>query len=67
MNKGTVGLIAYILVIVGAINLGLVGLGSFLGGNWDVIGMVLGGFPQVMNVVLILIGLSGVYMLAGKK
>lgn len=48
-----VGAIAFLLVVIGALNLGLVGL---LG--TDVIASVFGG---VTNIVNILIGLSGLY------
>jgi uncharacterized membrane protein YuzA (DUF378 family) len=38
----TVALVTKILVIVGAINWGLVGLGGFFGGNWNLVNMLLG-------------------------
>ena len=34
--------IAWILIIIGALNWGLVGLGGLLGGNWNVVSMILG-------------------------
>lgn len=52
----------YILVIVGALNWGLVGLGMWMGGTgWNVVHMVLGGWPMVENLVYVLVGLSAVY------
>ena len=50
--------VANILVIVGALNLGLVGLL-----NLDVINMVLGSIAGLEKIVQILIGLSGVLAL----
>ncbi len=52
-----------VLVIVGAINWGLVGLGSFVDANWNVVNLVLGGFPTVEALVYVLVGLAGVYEL----
>jgi uncharacterized membrane protein YuzA (DUF378 family) len=59
--------IAWILVIVGAINWGLVGIGGFTGNNWDVVNMLLGAWPEVKSIVYVLIGLSGVWLLVNKS
>lgn len=60
------------LVIVGALNWGLVGLGVLMGNSgWNVVNMVFGSWPMVENVVYLLVGLSGVWLLwaklSGKK
>jgi uncharacterized protein len=47
--------IAFILVIVGAINWGLIGVNE----NWNVVGMLLGSWPVVESIVYVLVGLSG--------
>jgi uncharacterized membrane protein YuzA (DUF378 family) len=52
-----------ILVIVGALNWGLVGLGGFMGANWNVVWLLLGNWPMVMNLVYVLVGLAGVWLL----
>lgn len=52
-----------VLLIVGGLNWGLVGLGGFLGANWNVVNMVLGAWPQVEWLVYVLVGLSGVWAL----
>ena len=49
------------LVIIGGLNWGLVGLGGFLGGNWNVVNMILGAWPAVEWIVYILVGLSALY------
>lgn len=57
-----------ILVIVGAVNWGLVGLGYLLGGSdWNVVHMVLGQWMTLEAIVYVLVGLSGVYMLTSCK
>ena len=59
--------LAWWLVIVGALNWGLYGLGMLLGGSaWNVVGMLLGSWPMVENVVYVLVGLSGLMLLMGK-
>lgn len=60
-------MIAWILVMVGALNWGLVGLGGFLGGNWNVVSMILGSWPMIEQLVYVLVGLSAVYELAKHK
>lgn len=63
-NLETIG---WWLVVVGAVNWGLVGLGMLLGNsNWNLVEMVLGGMPSLVNIVYVLVGLSGVWMLLGK-
>lgn len=70
----TVEMIGMLLVIVGALNWGLVGLGMLLGGgmSWNVVNMILGSWPMVEAVVYVLVGLSGLWMVwmkfaGGKK
>lgn len=60
-------MLAWWLVVVGAVNWGLVGLGYWLGGaNWNVVNMVLSAWPQLENLVYVLVGLSGLWLLWGK-
>ncbi|MDE2071411.1 MAG: DUF378 domain-containing protein [Patescibacteria group bacterium] len=54
-------IIAWILIIVGGLNWGLVGLGGFAGADWNVVHMILGAWPQVEWVVYVLVGLSAVW------
>ncbi len=63
MGKGSCsvsGKIAYVLMVIGALNWGLVGAGYFAGGNWNLVTMLLGTWPAVEAVVYILVGLAGV-------
>ena len=63
-NATTVGKVAWILVLVGALNWGLVGLGNLLGFQGNVVELLLGSMPTVENVVYVLVGLSAVYKAA---
>ena len=53
-----VGKIAYILIVIGAINWGLVGLLIL-----DLVATIFGGVPILAQLIYILVGLSGVYAL----
>jgi uncharacterized membrane protein YuzA (DUF378 family) len=56
--------VAGVLVVVGAINWGLVGLGWLVGGSdWNIVHMLLGQWMTVEAVVYLLVGLSGLSML----
>ena len=57
--KGMNG-IACVLVIVGALNWGLVGIGMFMNADWNVVHMLLGSWPQVEWLVYVLVGIAGV-------
>lgn len=62
MNKN-VEMLGMVLIIVGALNWGLVGLGGFLGGNWNLVNMLLGAWPMVEWLVYVLVGLAGLWAL----
>jgi len=67
MNSKWLHLLTWLLIIVGAVNWGLIGLGGFTGNNWNVVSMVLGSWPQVEWLVYVLVGLSGVYEIISHK
>jgi len=52
-----------VLVIVGALNWGLEGLGTFAGQNLNLVNLVLGGVSggQLEALVYVLVGLAGLY------
>lgn len=52
------GTLAWWLLVIGALNWGLVGLI-----NLNVVELILGSWPVIVRVVYILVGLSGVYYL----
>jgi uncharacterized membrane protein YuzA (DUF378 family) len=62
MRKGPVQMIAKILVVIGALNWGLVAINS----NWDVVAGIFGGMASVgARIVYGLVGLSGLVVLWG--
>lgn len=50
--------VAMVLVIIGALNWGLVGLGMLFNQDWNVVNMLLGSMPIVEAIVYLLVGLS---------
>jgi uncharacterized membrane protein YuzA (DUF378 family) len=62
-NMKWVETVANLLLVVGALNWGLVGLGGFMGSNLNVVNMVLGSWPQVEWLVYVLVGLAGLWYL----
>ncbi len=60
-------MLAFLLLVVGGLNWGLVGLGGFMGGDWNVVNMILGSWPQVEWAVYVLVGLSAVWLVLTHK
>lgn len=58
---------AFTLVIIGGLNWGLVALGTWMGGNWNVVNLLLGSWPTVENLVYLLVGVSAVVLMFGHK
>jgi len=54
--------IAFILVVIGAINWGLVGAGE-----WNIVNMLLGKWAVVERIVYVLVGLSGLALVFTHK
>lgn len=59
--------ISCLLVTIGALNWGLIGIGGFMGKNFNVVNLLLGSWPQVELVVYILVGVAGVMKLFSSK
>lgn len=64
--KGLHG-IAFILVIIGGLNWGLIGLGGFIAQDWNVVQMLLGFSPQLEWLVYLLVGVSAVLLVVSHK
>ena len=65
--KGLHG-IAFVLVVIGGLNWGLIGLGSFMGSDWNVVSLLVGSWSmQVENLVYVLVGLSAVVLVFTHK
>jgi uncharacterized membrane protein YuzA (DUF378 family) len=63
MTKGKCGvaMVIWILVIIGAINWGITGLGGFFNSNWNLVNLLLGSFGWwVEGTVYVLVGIAGV-------
>lgn len=56
-------MVTFILLAVGGLNWLLVGLGGFLGSDWNVVHLILGSIPMLELLVYVLVGLSAVYEL----
>ena len=59
------GMVAYVLGVVGALNWGLVGVGMLAKGNWNVVNLLIGRWPVVEAIVYLLVGLAGVFLIFG--
>jgi uncharacterized membrane protein YuzA (DUF378 family) len=53
--------------MIGALNWGLVGVGGFMGGNWNLIAILFGAVPQVGWTIYVLVGLAALYELVTHK
>ena len=62
-------MIAFILLVIGGLNWGLVGLDILINGiaGWNVVDMILGSWPMVEGVVYVLVGISAIWLLVGHK
>ena len=49
------------LVVIGAINWGLVGVGTFLDANWNAVNILFGSIPELEALVYVLVGLAGLW------
>ena len=67
MNNKWLHTVSWILIIVGGLNWGLVGLGGFVGGNWNLVSAILGSWPQLEWLVYVLVGASAVYEVVTHK
>ncbi len=56
--------ISWVLVIVGALNWGIVGA---FGGDWNLVMKLLGQWPAAERIVYVLVGVSALMMLAQAK
>jgi uncharacterized membrane protein YuzA (DUF378 family) len=59
--------IAKYLVLVGALNWGLVGIGSLIGTNLNVVNLILGRISILETIVYILVGASAVWWVLNDK
>lgn len=55
-KMGTLDWVVFVLLVVGALNLGIVGLA-----NIDVLNAIFGRVPVLLRIILVLIGLAGLW------
>ena len=55
-------MVSFVLVIIGAVNWGLVGLF-----NYNLVWMIFGAWPMLVQLIYILVGLSALYLIATHK
>ncbi|MEX0910422.1 MAG: DUF378 domain-containing protein [Candidatus Paceibacterota bacterium] len=68
MKKNSLHKLAWLLVIIGALNWGLYGVGMFIGRDLNLVYMLVGDWTNIEALVYVLVGLAGLYLLiAGKK
>lgn len=66
-HMSSLNMVAWWLLVIGGLNWGLVGLGGFFGGDWNVVHLILGSWPVVEWLVYVLVGLSTLVLLFKKK
>ena len=65
-GKCGVAKLGFWLVVVGAVNWGLVGLAGFFdAGNWNLVNLIFGSVEWLENLVYVLVGLSGLMIVTG--
>jgi uncharacterized protein len=62
ISTNTLDVISFILVIVGALNWLLVGLGIFFSANLNLVNLLLGSIPTLEAIVYLLVGISAIYL-----
>lgn len=58
---------AFVLVVIGGLNWGLIALGAYMGSNWNVVNLVLGSWPAVETIVYLLVGVSALILAFSHK
>lgn len=64
--KGLHG-ISFALVIIGALNWGLVAVGTYMDKNFNIVNLLLGAWPSVETLVYLLVGLAAIFLFVGHK
>ena len=58
--------LAWVLVIIGGLNWGLVGLGWLLGGkDWNIVHLLLGNWMMLEAIVYVLVGVAAIMACCG--
>ena len=57
--------LAWVLLLIGGLNWGLVGLGMLMGTNLNVVNLILGSWPTVEAIVYLLVGIATLVKIFG--
>ncbi|MFB6254138.1 MAG: DUF378 domain-containing protein [Halobacteriaceae archaeon] len=63
VNLNWLDWLALALVIIGALNWGLTGLGGFANTNANVVDLIFGSIPALENLIYLVVGLAGLYVI----
>ena len=66
-KKTFIGKLAWILLLVGGLNWGLIGLGMFLNTDLNVVKMILGRWPMIEALVYLLVGVAVLMKMMHRK
>lgn len=58
--------LAWVLLVIGGLNWGLVGLGGLIGTNLNVVNLIFGSWAWLESVIYLVVGLATVYKLFAK-
>ena len=64
-KKCSLATIAWVLVLVGGLNWGLVGVGQLIGTNLNVVNLLLGSWPMVESIVYLVVGICTIISIVG--
>ena len=59
--------VAWVLLLIGGLNWGLVGLGMLIGSNLNVVGLIFGSMPTLEAIIYLLVGIAAVMKIIGCK
>ena len=57
--------LAWVLVIIGGLNWGLVGVGMLMGSNWNLVNMIFGSWPKLEAIVYLVVGIATLVKIFG--
>jgi hypothetical protein len=61
-------MIAFVLLVIGGLNWGLIGLGQWFGGSdWNIVNLIFGSISWLEALIYVLVGLSALYLIFTHK
>ena len=62
MRLGTIEWATIAIVVIGALNWGLVGIGGFIAMNLNLVNLLFGSIPTLEYAIYVIVGLAGLYL-----